>query len=339
MCRYQNGRKAQMTGYRSLVVLPAAVAILLAACGATHSQGSRHEAPRLSRKMPTSLAVDLAATPTGWTPVDFGDAQISTPPAWLESINGCPGNAPGTVFFHGPEKIFCQAEPTGLTQVWIYPSTSSAPRGITATLVHGISTYPIDGSPALGGYLVPSMGLQLEAEGPLAGEVLDTLTFSPRTVALGPGPTSYPPSSWHRVTFGGISLAVPAGWPEQGPSNWSSGCDVPDVTLFETEVVLDSGTTEVAASCPAETGTEMVRPGLAGVVIDPGRYGPITSQTTFGACLAIHELTVCPSESDEYDILVEAVHIPRRTGPVAIAIGLAGTGEIARTILQSVRPG
>ena len=103
-------------------------------------------------------------------------------------------------------------------------------------------------------------------------------------------------------------------------------------------MLLVAGTTDVAYHCPDETGAEPVGPGLDGVVIDPGKYGPITPQTAFAACRGVGGLTVCPSATDRYDILVVAVHPPRDMPPVAVEIGLAGTGGIARTILQSVRP-
>ena len=103
-------------------------------------------------------------------------------------------------------------------------------------------------------------------------------------------------------------------------------------------MLLVAGTTDVAYHCPDETGAEPVGLGLDGVVIGPGKYGPVTARTAFAACGRVGGLTVCPSATDRYDILVVVVHLPGDRPPVAVEIGLAGTGGIAETILRSMRP-
>ena len=60
---------------------------------------------------------------------------------------------------------------------------------------------------------MPSLGVEAQASGPLASRVLGTFTRSPRAVALAGGRAPGVPRSWHRVTFGGVSVAVPAIWP------------------------------------------------------------------------------------------------------------------------------
>ena len=56
-------------------------------------------------------------------------------------------------------------------------------------------------------------------------------------------------------------------------------------------------------------------------------------------CLHIHRLRVCPTTTDPYSVLVLSVHIPDATRPVAVEVGLAGSGITARTILDSLRAG
>ena len=59
-------------------------------------------------------AVDLSATPAGWVPVAFGNAQVSVPPTWWVLYNSppCPtGSPPGEVFVNPPPGVFhCPAE-------------------------------------------------------------------------------------------------------------------------------------------------------------------------------------------------------------------------------------
>jgi hypothetical protein len=94
----------------------------------------------------------------------------------------------------------------------------------------------------------------------------------------------------------------------------------------------------VSLSCPAIVpGGQPVRPPTDGLVIDPGKYGPLSSTTTYGRCFPNHTLTVCPSISDPYGILVLAVRVPGTSAPVAVEIGLAGDGIVARTVLDSLR--
>jgi len=71
--------------------------------------------------------------------------------------------------------------------------------------------------------------------------------------------------------------------------------------------------------------------------VDPGIYGPLDPDTTFGTCQEIHGLSVCLSANDSYGLLAVAVHLPRTARPVAVEIGLAGTGLTARMILLSLR--
>jgi hypothetical protein len=188
-------------------------------------------------------------------------------------------------------------------------------------------------------YVVPSLGVEI-IDDEVSGErsaVIDTLTYSPRTVVLARSPGPHVPKGWRFVSFGGISVAAPAAWYVQTTSNWSGGCGL-DIVMEETGVTLDSGATSILPSCPDQSpGGGPVQPPVDGVIVDPGIYGPINSQTTFGSCLEIHGLRVCPSASDSYGLLVAAVHLPGRSKPVAVEIGLAGTGVTARTILLSLR--
>jgi hypothetical protein len=296
------------------------------------SGASTPSRPQPSTSVPS---VDVNATPPGWVPVDYRDAQISVPKNWDVSFSPCPGPAPGTVFLHSPgPAYFCPNAPSNPTMAWIYSMTTPPPTEIP-TVVNGIDTYPIEGSPALGGYQIPSLGLQVEVEGPLANEVLQTLTYSPRFVTLAAGSLAPPtPDSWHRISFGGISAEVPKAWriTHSAPIDCEPGL----LNLGERAVFEVSGTEPIAVACPATTFVQVEEP-TDGLLINPGPYGPLTSSTTYGRCFKAHGLSVCPTTSDIYGVLVTAVHLPRHSRPVAVEIGLAGDGSTARTILDSLQ--
>lgn len=294
-------------------------------------------------RRPPLPSVDTKATPSGWIPVNYGDAQLSVPSNWVVDIGPCPGPGSGTLYLHGPEPgYFCQAEPVDLNQAWIYPLVSPLPSQEVPTVINGIDVYSlIEGYPAFGGYAVPSLQIQVEAQGPLANEVLETLTHSPRAVALAPGSSPALPNSWRRLSYGGLSVAAPRSWPVEN-GDWQLGlCQLVPIALDldqQNVVTTASGTVRpVAASCPAFSDYADLERLRQGLVIDPGPYGPLSSGSTFDKCMSINHLSVCPTATDPYGVLVAAVHVPGRKRPVAIEIGLAGNGIIARTILHSLR--
>ena len=73
-----------------------------------------------------------------------------------------------------------------------------------------------------------------------------------------------------------------------------------------------------------------------GLVVDPGPYGPLDLKQKTSQCFDINGVTACSVKSDVSDVLVLAVNVPGKTQPVAVDIGLAGSGETARTILYSI---
>jgi hypothetical protein len=77
--------------------------------------------------------------------------------------------------------------------------------------------------------------------------------------------------------------------------------------------------------------------GMAGAVIDPGPNGPITQGKQFAPCLTINGLTVCPTTTDNFGVLVLSIHVPDKSVPVAVEIGLGDSGTAARTILHSLQ--
>jgi len=290
--------------------------------------------------------VDLSATPAGWTPVAFGDAQVSVPATWWVLYNSppCPtGSPPGEVFVNPPPGLFaCPLEiaPGPSTTVSFGP-----PRSPLSTVlghpevINGILVYPYPTGPQ-SSYLVPSLGVEITVDGPLGQRVLHTLTWSPRSVVLAPGSSPAIPSSWQSVSFSGLRFSVPASWPinrTQVTTGLGAICLEQGIAFVGTSVTLSTDARPVLLPpCPRMSPTP--QPPENGVQVDSGlRTEPTVTLSLSAHCLVLHGLTTCPASSPAYSILVLRVNVPGRDKPVFFSIGLASNGMTARTILYSLR--
>jgi hypothetical protein len=292
-------------------------------------------------------AVDLAATPAGWVPVPFGNAQISVPATWwvLYDSPPCPTGSPtGEVFVNPPPGLFaCPLEtaPGPSTTVSFGPPRSPLSNVLGhPEVINGILVYPYPTGPQ-SSYLVPSLSVEITVDGPLAQRVLHTLTWSPRSVVLAPGSSPAIPSSWQQVTFAGLRFSVPANWPvnrTQVTPGLGAICKTQGVAFVDMSVTLSTDARHfLIPFCPRVTPTP--RQPENGVQVDSGLRTEPTVALSFSAhCLVLHGLTACPATSPAYSILVLRVNVPGRDKPVFFSIGLAGNGMVARTILDSVRP-
>jgi hypothetical protein len=308
-------------------------------------------------------AVDLSATPAGWVPVAFGDAQVSVPPTWWVLYNSsvCVTGSPVGGVYVNPSGGFCSARgtPKGKTAVALMPLSENEYQPPSAygqrQVINGITVYELYSfalTTSGGTYLVPSFGVEIEAEGPLANRVMHTLTRSPRAVVLASGPVPAAQYGWHTLTFERLSFTAPAWWQVTRTSyNYGIGtpcASLPGVSFFNEgvgggEVVLSTDRFLAAFPCPIESGTPgPVYPG-GGIEVDAGS-NTLSELATEGLhpafsrhCPDLHGLTACPASSPAYSILVLKVRVPGRATPVFVSIGLAGNGMVARTILYSLR--
>jgi hypothetical protein len=318
----------------TLVAL-ALTALVLVSCG-----GRTTAVPRLT------VAVDTAATPLGWSPVAYGNAQVSVPSNWVIGLYECDFlSSGGTVWLDTPRPfrpVEGCAPGTNDNAVSIRPETV-APAGARRASVNGITVFWTGDE----SYAVPSLSVEVSTFGPMAGRILRTLSRSPEAVALAPGPAPVVPSSWHRVSYGGVSLAVPSVWLNTNETEWSAGVCSPVVAPdYADSVLFVSGTSmspDHLCAAPQEPPVPEVQP-VDGVAIDPGPYGPIQGDSDFASCLTIHGLPACPVTYDYYGAIVLSVRVPANPVPagvethrVAVEIGLAGNGMVARTILYSMR--
>jgi hypothetical protein len=302
-------------------------------------------------------AVDLSVIPAGWVPVAFGDAQISVPAGfnvfYLDSECGSILR-PGTVLVGDGSVSKCSVgtiQPNG-TLVHFHPLTRNPAfwRNEKPMRLNGLSVYLGPGmDPYLAGYgveyeandyIVPSLGIEVAGVGPLAKQVLNTLTRSPRAVALAPGSSPALPSSWRWVTFAGLLFSVPANWPitqTQVTPGLGAICETLGVAFLSTTVTLSTDVRPMLLPpCPYFPPTPQQPEN--GVQVDSGlRTEPMVTLSFSNHCLVLHSLTACPASSPAYSILVVRVNVPGRDKPVFVSIGLAGNGTVARTILYSLR--
>jgi len=307
------------------------ITVLAGACGKAAPPTAPPTAATSSVRTPT-IVVDRGATPPGWVPVAYGDIQVSVPATWDIDL-GCP-LATGNVYLGPVPKLYCPSEPPGLDIVVLGADTSPPPAGATATVINHITVDMV--GPDDTSMVIPVLHASVSASGPLAGAVLHTVTYSPRAVALATGTSPAVPAHWRRLSFGGLSAAVPRSWGIDRRPDVPVHCAPIDVSLPEPGVVLTTGTVESVRACPAMSSQAVSVP-TDGLVVDPGPDGPLPAHASFGPCSPVHGLRVCSTSSDRDSILVVGVLVPGRIRPIAVEIGLAGSGVTARTILGSLR--
>jgi hypothetical protein len=191
-------------------------------------------------------------------------------------------------------------------------------------VVNGIDTYR---SSSENLWFVPQLGVRIALMGPMSDKVFHTLTSSPSIVALASGPAPAIPSSWHRIGFDGISVAVPASWPTLDFETSLAG----EIGFGQSEVILDGG----GLSTGIIVGGQLPVFQSSSAVLIERVDGDV--QGKFGPCLHINGLSACPPRVTLVNSLALLVHVPGQRTPVGVEIGLAGNGIVARTILYSMR--
>lgn len=306
--------------------------------------------PPSSQPLPT---VVTSATPAGWVPVSYGDAQISVPasfsvryPGW----NECGAvSLPGTLEL-GPataSAVGCGAAPPSrkatTTQILQGHSTFQL-EAKPPIVINGLGSYALINhiSGKVVGYYSPALGVEIIGSGPLAGHIFRTLTRAPRSVALAAGSAPSVPSGWHAVTFQGLSFEAPQSWPVTPTAvtfnDVGEICGNVGVTFTSTEVVLSTDLRPFPEAACLILPPTKPQPPIDGIEVDAGNVTGFPIALSFSKhCLDLHGLTACPATTPAESILVLRVTVPGRTRPVTVSIGLAGNGMVARTILYSLR--
>jgi hypothetical protein len=304
-------------------------------------------------RSPRSVAV-ANVTPRGWIPVDFGNAQLSVPPDWRIAYDDlCPAMvAPGVIyvgFAAVPRDVACALgdSPSDATIVEMWPVAVGG-GGFHPTTINGI---PVLKATQRQQVVVraPSLGVEVNAYGPAADEVVDTATYSPAAVALAGGPTPSIQTDSRRLTVGAIQLSVPVHWRVDNTSLDGPGCGPAFALLQPNEVVVDSDTVDGA-------GLKCLRPvqpyhpftPVDGVVVDlhpstnpdwPPDDALVDCHVQEGLELCLYQRSSHPGQDQNagIDILFVQVTVRSTRQRYLVELGLAGDGVSARMMLHSLR--
>jgi hypothetical protein len=272
--------------------------------------------------------------PPGWQPVDYGNARVWVPQGWhvfYPGMGECGQSLVNQAFIAPQAEKCAERAPTSASVMTIGPLPNGG-GGHTSTrhingyvvLVHSSDTF-----------WVPALSVQLTLDGPLTQQILATLGPSSRAAVLAPGPAPQPPSTWQTITYGGLTLRVPPGWPTKDGATFFVSCGG---ALFPIpEVVL--GQSQYGHDCVIGEDTPTFRPG-DGIWLakqpEPagggfGLSGLTTLTTTSGLSLGL----IDAAEIDNsYRIDGYAATAPGTE--ININLGLGVDPTVARTILYSL---
>ena len=280
--------------------------------------------------LPPAPGIDQLATPHGWVPVDFGDAQISVPATWVVKEAACGGSSrwPTVQLGVGVSEGCGSRGARPTVTVVSLGSIPAAYRHERPDRLNGIQIFKGPSSAPGITYFVPELQVEVTVTGPMASRVMDTLTASPRAVVLHQGRPPIVPASWRWISFGGIRLATPSRWPIDRTATakgLTPPCTLLGVWGGPSVVVLDTDRRAVSYFCPVESFSvpvREVRPSeRVGIYIGPDQPnlppGELSCQIRGG-------LRICSAISPFPPVLAMRVTVPGRSGPVTVSIGLAG---------------
>ena len=327
-------------GKLGAVAIVTVAAVLTGCTTSTAPTPTSTTAPLRKAPPATVVAVDTAATPRGWVPVDFGLAQISVPASWWydsPTWGWCPDNPiPGLVLAgedHLPKKTCPHpASAASFASVVSAGVEEIAYHRLKPVLVNGIPVYVQAGGLT---YWVQSLDAYVHASGPLARRVLHTLTWSPAAVALGTQ-TRVVPASWRWYSFAGLRFAAPPNLPRQTTDDDLVGCPqaVPGLQPW---VLLSTATNALSPSCILlSLRVSYIHYG-DGVLVASGPYQSVPLPKKSYPCRGLHGLRACVMSGTYGGVVEVIVAVPGRSRPTLVDIGLAGNGMVARSILYSLR--
>ncbi len=276
-----------------------------------------------------------AATPSGWLPVGYGNAQVSVPRSWSLVTGGAEGCGPSTGVVVLGDGAWCSpgmgdspTPGTSIATLSIMKARQTVDNG-SRVVVNGVPVYTPGVAPV---YVVPSLGAELAFSGAPQPRVLHTLTASPRAVALAPGPPSPTSRSWRSISFEGLRFAVPPTWTLTRRAH-APPCAT-DIVLPEPGVTLARGPA-LPVACPLPIAEVRPVPQVAGIEVD----GFTTSTPLHVSCVGprtIGQLHICLNAMPAYGVLVSQVSAPGMS-PITVKIGMTAGGKVERSVLYSMR--
>ena len=271
----------------------------------------------------------------------YRDAQVSVPSSWVVQPAGggiCGVTTHGGLLMgHSLAALKASGCRLPATTVLMTPAASRL-SSASGQLLNGFTVIRVSSGYGSISYSAPALDVEVTAVGPKARQVIATLTRSPLSVTLAGGPAYAVPHSWRWHSFGGVRFAAPGSWKLNRATTWGSCVNK---LVFANAVHLS---TAVRSGCNGGAGSEAPLAGswaqLPGVSVGDGPAAVVQGPATH--CLRLHGLRACIpaySDSGSYgDPLALEVYAPGRARPTTFEIGLAGTGAVPRTILDSIRP-
>jgi len=316
-----------------------AACLLAAAAGCTGS--SRPITPSSVPSM--TMLSDPSLTPPGWTAVRYRDAQVSVPSSWVVQPPAggiCGVTTHGALLMgHSLAALKASGCRRGFPAT-IVLMTPAAPRPSNGSLqrLNGLTVILVNSGFGSISYSVPALHVEVTAVGPQARQVIDTVTRSPLSVTLDGGPPYAVPHSWRWLHFGGVRFAAPGSWTLSRATTWGNCVGK---LVFANTVHLSTAARSGCRCCMSSAaplaGSWTQLPGVS-----VGDGPAAVDQGPGTQCLRLHGLRACIpaySASGSYgNPLALEVYVPGRARPTTFEIGLAGTGAVPRTVLDSIQP-
>jgi hypothetical protein len=190
-------------------------------------------------------------------------------------------------------------------------------------------------------HLERGLGMDVTASGPVARNVLRTITHSPLSVVLGSA-VNGTPVRWRTVDFGGLQFAVPGSWQVTRDSMWG-GCPFD----IEANVLrLSTAQSLSAPRCFAPSSNAGYEAAVAGMVVGAGPQVTGTDVTS-DRCVQRDDLRICIEPAPltggltagrQLGLLTAEVFLAGQNRPDQVEIGLAGSGLTPLRIFDSLRP-
>jgi hypothetical protein len=280
-----------------------------------------------------------APDPTSQT-VDLADLRVRVPADWrvidaaTDPSGGCGG--PNAVVVGEQAQDASCSEATALRLVLLQGSLDGA--GGDAQTRNGIALVRLDDDPVI--WAAPDLGVRLSfGEGVDVEAILDAIEPSARAVALADATTGgiagwqVDPTAWQQVTYEGIAIQVPAGWPV-------TPGEALDLRADPCLGWALSGPTAIVGSVDRTCGSgDLWRP-RDGAWLLPATGEVDTSDGTWEE-LAPFDLggddLVPVVQVGNASTVLQVVLEPPGTAPVLLRVGLGPDGHVAGSILSSIR--
>jgi hypothetical protein len=329
----------------SLVVLIAAVIVVGVAL---HSGNSNiNPAGPVGFSGYLSPLPDTALTPDGWAPFELGRIQVSVPGTWSE-LGGfvCPGRA----LFEETSSEDPDCVTASVTMQFASESTKRIPHA-RSSVVNGISVvlgYSGSGETTI--YMERALGVDVEAEGSVAQQVLGTITYSPLSVVLD-SHVRGTPSGWREIDYHGVRFDAPTSWSLAGSGAYESCVIQPHTVVLASARAASSRACAGGSSGPYMKSVSQLA-GVPGMSV--GSYPDVPVAESFlqalvkssTQCLNQNGLRICIGVEGQQFASVfvggsEVVSVYEfRSGdsiPTTFEIGLLETGLTALEIIDSIR--